>query len=175
MALTHIGPENSKRNTPFANSANRYFNDLVVNWKANPKLTLSAEGNFVRDDGFNAEAWGIAGYASYTLSDTVTLSGRAEIFRDNSNFFVSNPSGNLDFANAQRGSQFFLLTASKPTTYSEYTVGITYKPTWLPSQLSTAMLRPEFRYDRALNSSRPYNDGHDRGSVTLATDLILGF
>ncbi len=71
--------------------------------------------------------------------------------------------------------QFFLLTASKPTTYSEYTVGITYKPTWLPSQLSTAMLRPEFRYDRALNSSRPYNDGHDRGSVTLATDLILGF
>lgn len=175
LALTHMGPENSKRNTPFANSAMRYYNDLVVNWKTTDKLTLSAEGNYVREDGFHAEGWGIATYASYTLTDTVTLNGRAEIFRDNNNFFVNNPAGNLDYINAQRGTYSNFITASKPTTYSEFTAGITYKPSWLPPALSTAMIRPEFRYDRTLNNSRVYTDGRDRGSVTLATDLILGF
>lgn len=175
LALTHIGPENSKRNTPFANEALRYFNDVAVTWKATDKLTLSAEGNFVKDDGFNAEAWGIATYASYALNDTVTLNGRAEIFRDNNNFFVASPVGNRDFINLQRGSFANLYTASKPTTYSELTVGLTYKPSWLPPALSTAMLRPELRYDRALNSSRPYRDGRDRGAFTLASDFVLGF
>ena len=175
LALSHIGPEDSKRNTTFANSAVRYYNDVVLNWKANPKLTVSAEGNFVRDDGVNAEAWGISAYGSYALSDTVTLNGRAEVFPDNNNFFVSTPQGPLDFANAQRGVQSYLFTATKPTTYSEFTAGITYKPTWLPPRLSTAMIRPEIRYDRALNNSRPFSDGADRGFVTLASDIILGF
>jgi len=43
LALTHIGPENSKRNTPFANSALRYLNDVAVVYKATDKLTLTAE------------------------------------------------------------------------------------------------------------------------------------
>jgi hypothetical protein len=37
------------------------------------------------------------------------------------------------------------------------------------------MLRPEIRYDRALNNSRPFNDGTDRGVVTLSADAVLGF
>ena len=164
LGLTHIGPEDSRRNTPFGNSAVRYFNDLVVNWKATPKLTLSAEGNYVRDDGVRAEAWGVSAYASYILSDSLTLSGRGEVFRDSNNFFVSNPVGNRDFINATR-----------PTTYSEITVGLQYKPSWLPSQLSTAVIRPEFRYDRTLDNSRPFNDGRQRGSITLASDIVLGF
>ena len=175
LALSHMGPEDSKRNTPFANSAMRYYNDIVVTWKTTDKLTLTAEGNYVREDGFRAEGWGIAGYASYALNDTITLNGRAEVFRDSNNFFVSNPSGNLDYINAQRGVQANFITASKPTTYSEFTVGLTYKPTWLPPLLSTGLIRPEFRYDRALNNSRPFGDGNDRGAVTLATDFVLGF
>ena len=175
LALTHIGPENSRRNTPFANDALRYFNDIAVTWKATDKLTLTAEGNYVRDDGFHAEGWGITGYVSYALSDTVALNGRAEVFRDNNNFFVSNPVGDRDFANLQRGVYNNLYTAARPTTYSEYTIGLTYKPTWFPTALSTAMIRPELRYDRALNDSRPYRDGRDRGSFKLASDIILGF
>ena len=174
LALSHMGPEDSKRNTPFANSAIRYYNDLVVTWKATDKLTLTAEGNYVREDGFHAEGWGVAGYASYALNDTITLNGRAEIFRDSNNFFVSNPSGNLDYINAQRGVQANFITASKPTTYSEFTLGLTYKPTSLPLLLNTGLIRPEVRYDRALNNSRPYG-GNDRGAVTLATDFVLGF
>ncbi len=175
LALTHIGPENSKRNTPFANDAIRYFNDVAVVWKATDKLTLSTEFNFVREEGYRAEAWGVAGYAAYALTDTLTLNGRAEIFRDNANFFVSNPVAERDYSNFQRGAFSRFYTASKPTTYSEFTLGLTYKPSFLPERISTAMIRPELRYDRALNNSRPYNDGKDRGAFTLAADIVLGF
>ncbi len=175
LALSHMGPENSKRNTPFANSAMRYYNDLAVTWKTTDKLTLTTEGNFVRDEGVRAEAWGITQYASYAISDTVTLNGRAEIFRDNSNFFVSNPAGNLDYVAAERGTPSNFITAAKATTYTEFTAGLTYKPSWTPSQLSTLLVRPEVRYDQTLNNSRVFNDGKDRGAVTLAADIILGF
>ena len=175
LALTHIGPENSKRNTPFANDALRYYNDVAVVWKATDKLTLTGEANFVREEGYRAEAWGLTGYASYALTDTLTLNGRAELFRDNANFFVSNPVGDRDYANVQRGTFSRFLTAAKPTTYSELTAGVTYKPAGLPGALSTLLVRPEVRYDRTLNNSRVFNDGKDRGAFTLATDFIIGF
>ena len=175
LALTHIGPENSKRNTPFANEANRYYNDVAVVWKANDKLTLTGEGNYVREDGYRAEAWGLTGYASYALTDTLTLNGRAEIFRDNNNFFVSTPVAERDYVAAERGTFARFLTAAKPTTYSELTAGITYKPSGLPGALSTLLIRPEVRYDRTLNNSRVFNDGRDRGAFTLASDFIIGF
>ena len=175
LALTHIGPENSKRNTPFANDALRYFNDVAVVWKVNEKLTLTTEFNYVREDGFKAEAYGAAQYASYTLTDTVTLNGRAEVFRDNNNFFVSNPVAERDYANFQRGTFSRFITASKPTTYGELTAGITYKPSGMPAALSTLLVRPEVRYDRALNGTRAFNDGKDRGAFTLAADFVVGF
>jgi len=175
LALSHLGPEASKRNSPFANSAMRYYNDLVVTWKTTDKLTLTTEANYVREDGFRAEAYGIAQYVGYALSDTVTLNGRAEVFRDNSNFFVSNPRGSLDYVAAERGTPSNFITAPKPTTYGEFTAGLTYKPSWTPSQLSTLLVRPEVRYDQALNNSRAFNDGKDRGAFTLATDIVLGF
>ena len=175
LALSHMGPENSKRNTPFANSAMRYYNDLAVVWKTTDKLTLTTEVNYVREDGFRAEAYGVAQYASYALSDTVTLNGRAEIYRDNTNFFVSTPVAERDYVALERGVFSRFITAPKPTTYAEFTAGLTYKPSWTPSQLSTLLIRPEVRYDQTLNNSRVFNDGKDRGAVTLAADIIIGF
>lgn len=175
LALTHIGPENSKRNTPFANEALRFMNDVVVVYKATDKLTLTGEANYIREDGFRAEGWGLTGYASYALTDTLTLNGRAEIWRDNNNFFVSTPVAERDYVNFERGTFSRFITASRPTTYSELTLGVTYKPTGLPSPLSTAMIRPEIRYDRALNNARPFGDGNRSGVVTLAADVVLGF
>ena len=138
-------------------------------------LTLTTEVNYVREDGFKAEAFGIAQYASYTLSDTLTLNGRVEVFRDANNFFVSNPKGSLDYANSQRGTFSQFITASRPTTYGEITAGVTFKPAGMPAQLSTLLFRPELRYDRALNNSRAFNDGKDHGAFTLATDVVIGF
>ena len=175
LALTHIGPENSKLNTPFANSALRYYNDVSMVWKATDALTLTTEVNYVREDGFRAEAYGLSQYVSYAINDNITLNGRAEVFRDNANFFVNTPVAERDYVSAERGTFGRFLTAAKPTTYSEFTAGITYKPSGLPEQLSTVLIRPELRYDRALNNSKPFNDGKDRGAFTLAADIVLGF
>jgi hypothetical protein len=61
-----------------------------------------------------------------------------------------------------------------PTTYSEFTLGVTYKPP-LPTPIATLLLRPEIRYDRSLNGTHPFNAGRDSGAVTIAADAILGF
>ena len=175
LALSHAGPEDSTLNTPFGNSAMRYYNDLIVTWKARPDLALTAELNYVREDGFHAEGYGAAFYAAYTLSDTLTLNGRAEAWRDSGNFFVNNPAGPLDYVRGERGLPANFYVAQRPTTYSELTAGLNYKPSGLPAPIGSLMLRPEIRYDRALNNSRPFDAGRDRGSVTLAADAVLGF
>lgn len=175
LALTHMGPENSKRVTPFANDAMRYYNDVAVVWKATDKLTLTGELNYVRESGYKAEAYGIATYVSYALTDSITLNGRAEAFRDNNNFFVYNPVGSLDYVASERGTPANLITAARPTTYGEFTAGLTYKIPGLPQQLSTALFRPEIRYDRALNDSTPFGDGTRRARFTFSGDIVLGF
>ena len=126
VALTHFGPENASRLHP--PSGYRYLNDAYVTWKATPELTFVTEGNYIRDDAFKAEAYGVAQYASYALNDVLTVNGRAEIFRDNNNFFVAAFPGNLDFVNAEEGYPFTAAVAPKATTYSEFTIGLTYKP-----------------------------------------------
>jgi hypothetical protein len=175
LALTHMGPENATRNTPFGNDAMRYFNDVVITYKATDKLSFTTELNYVREEGYRAEGYGVAQYAAYALTNHWALNARAEVWRDNNNFFVSNPVGSRDYANLQRGVFARLYTATRPTTYSAFTLGTTYKPDGLPPRLSTVMVRPEIRYDRALNDSRPFNDGHDRGVVTVSADVVLGF
>ena len=175
LALTHIGPEDPKPATPFANSALRYLSDVAIVYKLNPKTTLTAEFNHVKDDGFRAEAYGAAGYGSYVLNDATTFNWRAEVYRDNSNFFVSTPVGSLDYVAAERGTFSRLITAARPTTYSEFTMGVTYKIPGLPETLTTALFRPELRYDRALNNSAPFGDGTKRGRFTVSGDLVLGF
>jgi hypothetical protein len=88
---------------------------------------------------------------------------------------VSTPVAERDFVAAERGTFTRLITAAKPTTYSEFTLGVTYKLQGLPEKIGTALIRPEIRYDRALNDSRPFGDGNKRGVFTFAADLVLGF
>ena len=97
LALTHFGPEQPTRLlSPLGFNANgqwRYYNDVMVTWKATEKLTLVSEANLVRD-GFGAvdqpvNGFGFAQYASYALTDSVVLNGRAEYWRDDNNFFVA--------------------------------------------------------------------------------------
>ncbi len=176
LALSHVGPEDAKRNTVFADSAMRYYNDLVVTYKANDKLAFTTELNFVKEDGFRAEGYGASQYVAYTLTDTLTLNGRAEIWRDNTNFFVNTPVNNLDYVNAERGySPANLYVATGPTTYSELTAGVTYKPARIPAPVANLLVRPEIRYDRSLSATKPFDDGRDKGSVTISADVILGF
>jgi len=174
LALTHIGPENSCQSVPaFCDSALRYLNDAVITYKASDKLSFTTELNYIRDDGFRAEGYGAAQYASYALTDALTLNARAEVWRDNAGFYVASFPGNLDYIKSELG----LPNTSIPTprtTYGAITLGVTYKPS-LPAPVSTLLIRPEIRYDRALNGRDAFSAGRNSDALTIAADAILGF
>lgn len=189
LALTHIGPENPSRVlgsfTPSynANGYYRYLNDIIVTYKATTELTLVTEINWIRDDfaGFYssgkaspANAFGIAQYASYALSDTLTLNGRAELYRDDNNFFVATFQKNGSFVLAEQG--FAAGTAARhATTYGALTAGVTYKPTGLPDAVSGLMIRPEIRWDTDLGGAKAFNSNQDNSQITIASDVVLTF
>ncbi len=187
LALTHIGPENASRAFLLGYNVDgfyRYYNDVVVTYKASDKLTLVTELNWVRDDVLGttnsgipkpANAFGAAQYVSYTLTDSLTLNARAEVYRDDNGVFVLAYPGNRDFVNFEL--QVFpngVRGAPYPTTYGEITLGVTYKPD-VPAPISGLLLRPEVRYDRSLADTHPYNRGNDNGSFTVASDIVLTF
>jgi hypothetical protein len=189
LALTHIGPENPSRElSPAGFNADgffRYYNDVVITYKATPTLTLTTELNWVRDDfgatGFTtgkpsaANGFGIAQYASYTLSDTLTLNGRAELFRDDNNFFVAGFGANNGFDQFQKGFATPVSAALHATTYGALTLGVTYKPADMPAPISGLLIRPEVRWDTDLGGAKAFNSNKDNSSFTLASDVVLTF
>jgi hypothetical protein len=189
LALTHIGPENASRAlSPAGFNANgyyRYFNDIVITYKSSPQLTLTTELNWIRDDfgatGFagggpsSANGFGIAEYASYTLNDNLTLNARAEVYRDDNNFFVAGFGANNGFDQFQKGFATPVTTARHATTYGEITLGVTFKPADMPAPISGLLIRPEVRYDRDLGGARAFNSNKDNGSFTIASDVVLTF
>ncbi len=180
-ALSHIGPENPELSAsrplglPDANRYNRYENDAYVTYKWTDALSTTTEFNYIRDDHplVRAEAWGVAQYVAYTLTDTVTLNGRGEIFRDGKGFFVAAFPGPFDFVNAESGRPNTAV-AGPHATYSEVTFGLTYKPS-LPKPVSGLLIRPELRYDSTLGGQKAFNNGKDSHSVTIASDVVLTF
>ncbi len=164
LATTHIGPENPDRLATAAlcgcnpNHALRYLNDITATWKVNDTLTLITDGNFIRDDGFHASGYGVAQYAVYTVVDWLKLVGRVEVWRDNNNFFVAGYPGNFDFVNVEMGFPNTAFFAPAPTTYFEVTAGLNITPP-VPQDIFVkgVTLRPEFRYDTALNGTTPFD------------------
>ncbi|HTC12496.1 MAG TPA: outer membrane beta-barrel protein [Acetobacteraceae bacterium] len=186
LALTHFGPENPGNTVPLANRYNRYIADSVITWKATDKLTLTGELDYIHDDNpfiGQPTAYGGSAYASYALTDTLTLNGRFEVFDDENGFFVTAFPGNNDFAVSQGGYAPPNTTygTGKGTTYSELTLGVTYKPAGLPAPISALLIRPEIRYDTTLNGVKAFNGpsttgaGKDTGVLTLAADFVLTF
>jgi hypothetical protein len=174
LALTHIGPENAVRAIgSIANDRNRYANDILITYKATDALTFTTEFNLIRDDYAKATAGGVAQYVGYAISDTWTLNGRAEIFRDDKNFFVAAFPTNLGPVQALGGYPAPIITApGSNTTYAAFTVGGTWKPK-VAEQISTLMIRPEVRYDQALTSNKPFSGRSN--ALTIAADLVIGF
>jgi hypothetical protein len=184
IAATNMGPNNP--NTPLGaaacacdpNTTWRFLNDVAVTWKATDKLTFIGEGNWAHDDALGGvDAYGAAGYVTYQLDDWVRIGGRAEIYRDNNNFFVAAFPGNFDFVNFEHGYANNAFAAPAATTYAEFTGGVTITPV-LPKSiqyLKGVIFRPEVRYDTSLNNTTPYAGGTKSSQVTFATDLILKF
>jgi hypothetical protein len=173
IAMSRIGPELPKAAFPKANRLNRYWNDVSLFYKASDKLSLTLEGNYFRDEGLKASAYGVVGWAAYAVSPSVTLNVRGEVYRDETGFVTGAYLENQGFIKSIAGENTPIVTAP-PTTYGDLTIGVTIKPAQLQKKLRMT-LRPEIRYDRSLNGTRPFNDLQDRDALTIGCDLIVGF
>ena len=181
LALTHIGPENpvgSPATVPLPasilhpNSDFRYLNDVLFTYKWTDALTTMTEFNYIKDEAFHAQAYGVAEYFKYVVDEQLAIVGRGEIYRDNNNFFVAGFPGNNDFVNLERGFPLEkgLVTAFGPTTYGEVTLGLNITPA-MPTPIQALTIRPEARFDGALNGHAPFNG--DSTQVTFGLDFIL--
>ena len=139
-----------------------------------------------------ARAFGIAQYASYKINDVFKVNARIEYFRDNNNFFVSAFPGYFDAVNLAHG--FFCPScqnrnlgvgpyANVPlytgTSYLALTAGMTITPE-LPKlpYITGLILRPEFRWDTAVNGTAPFfgrNGQFSRSQGMFNMDVIVPF
>jgi len=172
--LSRVGPENAVASLgPRANTAQRWWNDIAAFYTVNQKLNLTAEFNFLHDDGLRAETWSVVTFAGYKITPSLTFNYRGELYRDNSGLFVVNFLNNQAYMNAFKGGYAPAETAP-PTTYGALTLGVTYRPD-LGHGIRVFALRPEIRFDRSLNGTSPFNDGRNTGMFTFGGDAMIGF
>jgi hypothetical protein len=170
-AATHIGPD-----TPNNNRDQRYLNTITTTWKLTDKLTSITDLNYARDAGADADAYGVAQYFTYAINSWLIAGVRGEIFRDDKGFYVVSFADNHDPMRVLAGEPTIdpRTVGGGRTTYGAITVGVNIKPS-MPKPVAGLTIRPELRFDRALNGTHPFNDSSDDGMFTAAIDAILTF
>lgn len=164
---THVGPE-----TPHDNKDYRYLNDAVIIYKISDSLTATTDINYSKDDLANASCYGVAQYFTKAIDKTLSASIRGEVWRDNNGFFAAQFGNNTDFLALERGDPVVLNSRTVGggiTTYGELTVGVTWKP------IDSVTVRPEVRYDKALNDTTPFNDSRHGDLFTAGVDVTWSF
>ena len=171
LATTSIGPE-----TPNDNHDQRYLNCITTTWKITDKLTSITDLNYARDDGANADAYGIAQYFTYAINSWLTAGIRGEVFSDQQGFYVISFANTHDPMRALEGEPTIdpRTVGGGHTTYGAITAGVNIKPP-MPKPISGLNIRPELRYDRALNGTHPFNQSSDVDQFTVGVDCILTF
>ena len=171
LATTSIGPE-----TPNNNHDQRYLNDITVTAKITDKFTSITDLNYARDEVIDAQAYGIAQYFTYAINSWLTAGIRGEIFRDNKGFYVVSFADSHDPMRALEGEPTIdpRTVGGGRTTYGAVTLGVNIKPP-VPKPAASLVIRPELRFDRALNGTRPFNDSSDRNQFTASIDVIITF
>ena len=167
IASTHIGPE-----TPRDRSHLRYLNDVVAIYKASDTLTATTDLNYIYDDLAKAKGYGVVQYFSAVISKTVTANFRGEIWRDQNGFYVAQIGNNTDLLAFERGDNFTpdaRTVGGGATTYGSLTIGASVKVT------DALTLRPEVRYDKSLNGTKPFNDSRKGSQLTFAVDATYSF
>jgi hypothetical protein len=172
LASTHIGPE-----TPFDNRRNRYLNDLTIIAKPTKNFTSITDLNYIYDEAADATGYGVAQYFIYTINDVFSIGLRGEIWRDADAFYVTSFAENDDALDGLRGGAVTLdprTVGGGKTTYGAVTLGLNIKPP-VPKPVASLVIRPELRFDRALNGTQPFNDSSDRNQFTAGIDVIITF
>ena len=170
-ASTHIGPETPNNNHDF-----RYLNTITTTWKITDKLTSITDLNYALDEVSDAQAYGIAQYFTYAINSWLTVGIRGEIFWDDDGFYVVSFANTHDPMRALEGEPTIdpRTVGGGKTTYGAITAGINIKPP-MPKPLAGLAIRPEVRYDRSLNNTRPFNNSSDHDQFTAGIDFIFGF
>ncbi len=171
LATTSIGPE-----TPNNNHDQRYLNDITVTAKITDKFTSITDLNYARDEVIDAQSYGIAQYFTYAINSWLTAGIRGEIFRDDKGFYVVSFADNHDPMRALEGEPTIdpRTVGGGKTTYGAVTLGVNIKPP-VPKPAASLVIRPELRFDRALNGTRPFNDSSDCNQFTASIDVIITF
>lgn len=171
LASTHIGPETSNNDSDL-----RYLNDVTITWKITDKLTSITDINYARDGGVDADAYGVAQYLTYAISDKITAKIRGEMWRDDKGFFVAQFADPDDPIRALGGESTVdpRTVGGGRTTYGALTVGLDIKPP-VPKPLTGLTIRPELRIDHSFSDTQPFNDSSDDTMFTAAIDVIIGF
>ena len=170
-AATHIGPE-----TPNNNHDQRYLNCITTTWKITDKLTSITDLNYAHDDGADADTCGVAQYLTYAINSWFTAGVRGEIFRDDQGFYVVSFANDHDPVRALEGEPTIdpRTVGGGRTTYGAITLGLNIKPA-VPKPAASLVVRPELRFDRALNGTHPFNDSSQRNQFTAGVDIIISF
>jgi len=172
LATTHIGPE-----TPSDNRHNRYLNDLTITAKPTKNFTSITDLNYIYDEAADATGYGVAQYFIYTINDVFSIGVRGEIWRDADAFYVASFAENDDALDGLRGGSVTIdprTVGGGKTTYGAVTLGLNIKPP-VPKPAASLVIRPELRFDRALNGTRPFNDSSERSQFTAGIDVIITF
>jgi hypothetical protein len=172
LATTHIGPE-----TPSDNRHNRYLNDLTITAKPTKNFTSITDLNYIYDEAADATGYGVAQYFIYTINDVFSIGVRGEIWRDADAFYVASFAENDDALDGLRGGSVTIdprTVGGGRTTYGAVTLGLNIKPP-APKPAVSLVIRPELRFDRALNGTRPFNDSSDCNQFTASIGVIITF
>jgi hypothetical protein len=172
LATTHIGPETANNNHDY-----RYLNDITITAKPAKKVTLITDLNYIYDAAADATGFGAAQYFIYTINDLLSIGVRGEVWRDADGFYVASFAANDDALDALRGGSVTLdqrTVSGGKTTYGAVTLGLNIKPP-VPKPAASLVIRPELRFDSALNGTHPFNDSSDRNQFTVGLDVIFSF
>ncbi|MEE8477954.1 MAG: outer membrane beta-barrel protein, partial [Gemmatimonadales bacterium] len=147
-------------------NADRWIADIVASYQATDDLALMLNYDFGYEEdnesiGENAGWQGIGLYAKYTLSDTWSLAGRYEFFRDYDGFRAAIPTFSGPVA-ATSGTTD--VTLQEFTLTSEHLIG------------DRLIARLEYRHDLANAQLFGHDDsGLQNYQDTMAVELILPF
>lgn len=190
VELSRVGAENSWRSIGHreADETQRFWNDINATYQVNDRLKLTAEFNYLHDEGTRGigargqfagvDAESFVSFLSYTINRNLTFNYRGEIFRDNNNSLVSTFRGNNSYMASIAGTPYGTVPGPNPhshgTTYGDMSLGVNYHPD-LGKPFRIFMIRPEVRFDRALNGTTPFNGGRNNGMFTFGGDAVVGF
>ncbi|CEF56869.1 outer membrane beta-barrel protein [Acetobacter ghanensis] len=189
VELSRVGPENVWQSVGHyeANHAQRFWNDINATYQVNDDLSLTAEFNYLHDEGIRgigargqfagADAESFVSFLSYKINKDFTFNYRGEIYRDNNNMMVGTFIGNNSYMNAIAGRSPSTLMAGPGghgTTYGALSLNVAYRPD-LGHHVRVFQLRPEIRFDRSLNDTSPFNGGRNNGMFTFGGDAVIGF